>query len=575
MNRSTRQITDEVGAHGRASESRGWPRARTLCAMAQETLNGGVGSAEQFTTAGARRKADNRCGSDHCTPRGGPHAHVPHHRSRRRSGGHGRPGAHPSGAGPPADPRRGRPRAPGRRPGRRAHHPTPGRRRLPGGAARGRRRGRAGGPRAGRAGRPVRRRAGHGDGGREGAVMSYLNVAEVETALALAGRPANAGFTELITLPHQTWEGRTCSALRIHAGPPARAGVYLLGGVHAREWGSPDILINSVRLLTDAYRTRTGITQGGASISAAQVRQIVDTLDVVVFPQANPDGRQHSMTVDPMWRKNRRPADPGQHCPSGGGSGPGVDLNRNYDFLWDYTTKFSPNAPVRTSTDPCEEVYLGPGAVSEPETANVTWLLDRHRSVTHFIDVHSFGEDILYNWGDDDDQTTDPSMNFGTPAYDGKRGVPDSTPANDPAKPDAAKYREFIPAPDLTEAITLGTTMRDAIQAAHGRQYSVKSAVGLYPTSGTSDDWAYSRSFLDPARGKVLGYTIEWGPQRASIPKSFHPNYPDMVPIIEEITAALLAFCTAVASRTAAPQHANQTTAFPRDESPANTPAEA
>jgi murein tripeptide amidase MpaA len=289
----------------------------------------------------------------------------------------------------------------------------------------------------------------------------------------------------------------------------------------------------------------------------------VDTLDVVVFPQANPDGRHHSMTVDPMWRKNRRPADPGQHCAGGGGSGPGVDLNRNYDFLWDYTSTFSPNAPVRTSTDPCEEIYRGPSAASEPETTNVTWLLDRHGSVTHFIDVHSFGEDILYNWGDDDDQTTDPSMNFHNPTYDGRRGVPDSTPDNDPAKPDAPKYREFIPAADLTEAIALGTTMRDAIQAAHGRQYSVKSAVGLYPTSGTSDDWAYSRSFLDPARGKVLGYTIEWGPQRASIPKSFHPNYPDMVPIIEEITAALLAFCSSVASRTAAPQPAEQTTAIP------------
>ena len=72
--------------------------------------------------------------------------------------------------------------------------------------------------------------------------------------------------------------------------------------------------------------------------------------------------------------------------------------------------------------------------------------------------------------------------------------------------------------------------MRDAIKAAHGRQYSVKGAVGLYPTSGTSDDYAYSRSFVDAHKGKVLGYTIEWGPQRASIPKSFHPDYPDMVP---------------------------------------------
>ena len=58
-----------------------------------------------------------------------------------------------------------------------------------------------------------------------------------------------------------------------------------------------------------------------------------------------------------------------------------------------------------------------------------------------------------------------------------------------------------------------------------------------------------AKGFLDPSNSKVLGYTIEWGPQRASIPKSFHPDYPDMMPIIEEITAALLAFCSAVAIR--------------------------
>ena len=69
--------------------------------------------------------------------------------------------------------------------------------------------------------------------------MSYLNVAEVETALALAARPENSAFTELTTLPYRTWEGRTGSALRIHAGQDARAGVYLLGGVHAREWAAP------------------------------------------------------------------------------------------------------------------------------------------------------------------------------------------------------------------------------------------------------------------------------------------------------------------------------------------------
>ena len=97
------------------------------------------------------------------------------------------------------------------------------------------------------------------------------------------------------------------------------------------------------------------------SLDAGKVAEIVDNLDVVVFPQANPDGRHHSMTVDPMWRKNRRPAGHGDpHCTVGGGNGPGVDINRNYDFMWDFPTLFSPQAPVQTSIDPCKETYRGP-----------------------------------------------------------------------------------------------------------------------------------------------------------------------------------------------------------------------
>ena len=66
---------------------------------------------------------------------------------------------------------------------------------------------------------------------------------------------------------------------------------------------------------------------------------------------------------------------------------------------------------------------------------------------------------------------------------------------------------------------------------------------------------------VDGTTGKVLGFTIEWGPQRASIPKSFHPDYSDMVPIIEEVTAALLAFCSAVAGGRPDPQQVDQTAA--------------
>lgn len=372
---------------------------------------------------------------------------------------------------------------------------------------------------------------------------TYLNVEEVETALALAAGPANADFTELITLPTPTWEGRTCTAIRIHHGSAAARGVYFLGGIHAREWGSPDICINFVRLLTDAYRAGTGITQGGKSFSAAEVRTIVEKLDVVVFPQANPDGRHYSMTVDPMWRKNRRPASAHDAaCTSGGGKGPGVDVNRNYDFLWDFRTKFSRRAAVRTSTDPCDETFRGPASMSEPETRNAGWLLSRYPSVGYFIDIHSFGEDILYTWGDDDDQTTDPNMNFHNPFYDGKRGILDSDPGGDPKH-----YREYLPKADLDSLIALGNTMQAAIKEAHGRIYTVKSSANLYPTSGTSDDYAYSRNFLAAKNGTVLGFTIEWGPERDTLPESFHPDYVDMVPIIEEVTAALLAFCLACA----------------------------
>jgi hypothetical protein len=265
------------------------------------------------------------------------------------------------------------------------------------------------------------------------------------------------------------------------------------------------------------------------------------------------------MTVDPMWRKNRRPADAGQApCRVGGGDGPGVDINRNYDFLWDHLTKFHQKAPVRTSPDPCKQTYRGPNAASEPETRNVTWLLDRYSdTVDNFIDIHSFGEDILYNWGDDDDQYDDPVMNFRNPDYDGKRGFPNDTRGGDPFN-----YQEYIPKGDLDEEKTLAGIMCDAIKAAHGREYKPENASALYPTSGTSDDWAYSRHFLDNAKKKVRGFTIEWGPKRPVVRKSFHPDYPDMVPIIEEVTAGLLAFCWAVADPKGVFRQMDQTAAM-------------
>src|SRR6266851_4471482 len=161
--------------------------------------------------------------------------------------------------------------------------------------------------------------------------MPYLNIDEVESALSVATSAPFTAFTQLITLPNLTWEGRQCHAIKIANGAGSgRPAVYFLGGVHAREWGSPDILVNFIERLEQAFQNETGLTFSSKTFSVDDIQTIVNALDIVVFPQANPDGRNYSMNVDAMWRKNRRTAAPNS------AACPGVDVNRNYDFLWSY-----------------------------------------------------------------------------------------------------------------------------------------------------------------------------------------------------------------------------------------------
>ncbi len=353
----------------------------------------------------------------------------------------------------------------------------------------------------------------------------YRTVTEVESALAAAAAPPHAPFAELITLPEQTWEKRRCHAIKIGKDDGAqRVGVYILGGVHAREWGSPDICMHFIEQVTEAFRTNTGLTFGGKTFSAAKIQQLVDEKDIYVFPQANPDGRFYSMTKDAMWRKNRRPA------PAAKPKCMGVDINRNYDFLWNYPRYFDPTAPIQNSLEPCSDVYIGPSPFSEPETRNAVWMFEAFPDIKYFVDVHSYSEDILYNWGDDVNQTTDPKMSFQNQAYDRKRGIATDT-----------TYKEYMAAPDKRAIIKLAKRMQAAIAAVRGRVYTVEQSLSLYPTAGTSDDYAFSRFITDKTKSKVYSYTIEWGSQNNSTP--FHPPYPEMRNIIAEVTAGLLEFC--------------------------------
>ena len=366
--------------------------------------------------------------------------------------------------------------------------------------------------------------------------MPYLNVVEVESALQLVAA-THPGFTELVTLPHRTWENRVCRAVRVAADlATARPTVVLFAGVHAREWGGPDILVSFLERLTAAVSDGAEIALPGYTVPAADVERIGNGLDVVVFPQANPDGRAYSMRTDcnEMRRTNRRPSPVG-----------GVDVNRNYDWLWDFRRHFDPRALTRGEVSVSDtrgnDTYHGPEAFSEPESRNVAWLVGRYPTTRFLTDVHSFSELILYPWGDDDNQATKPEQNFLNPAFDRKRGLLAQN-----GHPDAPRYGEYLDPTHRRHLIEIGTRMRDAVQSVNGRTYTLQQGAQLYGTSGTSDDWSFARHILDPARPVIYPYTIEFGRERPNdVAASFHPPYADMEKIIDEVVAGLLEMCLA------------------------------
>ena len=364
--------------------------------------------------------------------------------------------------------------------------------------------------------------------GRYGDVVwggGYLTSDEIEQAMVL-GAKNHPGYFERIPLPHRTWEKRRVHAFRIGAGnSKSRPAVCFLGGVHGREWGGPDTLIYFAVRLLRAYRDRHGFRLGRRNVSAAQVRKLVETMDIVVLPLVNPDGRHFSMERSAMWRKNRRPAPRGH-----GTRSIGVDINRNFPFLWRFQRYFAPGT-VDSSLNPGDyESYIGPREASEPETRNVIWLWDRFPNIRYMVDLHSYGEAILHSWGSDENQSKDPRMNFRNPAYDGKRGR-----LNDDV------YREYFPPRDRKAALDIARRMAAGIKLVRGRKYQVKPSVGLYPTAGATDDYAYSRHFIDPKKGKIIPLTVEWGRSHASTP--FHPPYPEMRKVMREVSAGLLAVC--------------------------------
>lgn len=373
---------------------------------------------------------------------------------------------------------------------------------------------------------------------------SILNVKEVSSAL----KGLKRGFpdeVELFEPPFQTHEGRNFPAVIIGNNPR----VFIMSGIHARERGGPDNVIYFLADLLAARKAGTGVSYGGKNYTNAQVETALSA-GVVAIPLTNPDGVAHDQATNSCWRKNRNPK---SAVGAANGRDIGIDLNRNYDFIWDYKKHFHPDTSP-ASNDPRSETFYGTEPASEAETKAVVWTLDNYQNITWFMDLHSYGPSILYAWGDDDASSEAPEENFVNPAFDGKRGL---VGGEDP--PDA-QYKEYFTADDLKIEEGVTGSMIESMLTAGGAPYEAYPAVGLYPTSGASNDYAMGRFYgnLTCGSSRMFGLTMEFGaPSRSFASCPFYPNASEYHRNVRQVGAGFLEMMLQAAGKAGDPLYNN------------------
>ncbi|HSQ17292.1 MAG TPA: M14 family zinc carboxypeptidase [Anaerolineales bacterium] len=218
---------------------------------------------------------------------------------------------------------------------------------------------------------------------------------------------------------------------------------FLMAEIHARELVTAETATRFAEHLLANYNHDADITW------------LLDYYKIYIVPMTNPDGRKHA-EAGISWRKNTNITNGCLNDWDGG-----TDLNRNHSFHWG-----------GASNDPCAETYQGPESISEPETQAiqnfVMGILNDQRGTADtdpapentsglFISLHSYSQLVLWPWGWTD-----------------------------------------IDSPNHTQLQTLGRRL------AYLNDYTPQQANALYPTTGTSDDWAYGEL-------GVAAYTFEMG----------------------------------------------------------------
>ena len=238
--------------------------------------------------------------------------------------------------------------------------------------------------------------------------------------------------------------------------------IYFCGAHHAREPMSVEVSLSILNYLLSSYGTDPFVTD------------LLNTTQVWIVPMVNPDG--HKLVIDQTdvwWRKNIRDNN-GDHTinyETYGYGLDGVDINRNYGYLWGY---------ISATNDNDAPTYHGNAPFSEPETQAFKAFLESKPFIAG-ISYHTYGQYVLYPYG----------------------------------------YISNLYAPDETELRTLAEDIAGLINGQNSGYYDPMPAWELYPVTGGLDDWAYG------TRG-IFAYTVEMAeefiPDGSLIPQIVQSN---------------------------------------------------
>lgn len=261
-------------------------------------------------------------------------------------------------------------------------------------------------------------------------------------------------FSVSDTLTH---ENRTIYGWRISNNPDVvqnKPKVLYTALIHSREPATLSTTLFYMWYLLENYGTDPEVTF------------LVDNTEMYFVPLLNPDGYARNEQTNPngggMHRKNRNP--------NHGTTNRGVDLNRNFTYLWGTTgVSFNQNA----------DTYPGTGPVSEPES-KVFKKIAEQWGISHAFNAHTYGRLLLF--------------------------------------PIGATSNEFAADHDYFDAVTQEMVV-------HSKYEAMKSS-GLYPASGDTDDFMYLDYGIFAMTPEIGG--AFWSPQSEIIPDCIDMLYANL-----------------------------------------------